>query len=531
MEKYIMPCRIVLAENTESVERLLEEKPLQTNFTSDDCTVIKKGGFVLVDFGKELCGGIIAAVQKTSNFPDCGKCRIVFGESVMESLSTLGYKNATNNHSVRDTIVEVSSMSTFRYGNTGFRFVKLEAVDSDIFVKSLKAETDIKELEYKGSFECNDELINEIWKTGAYTVHLNMHEFVWDGVKRDRLVWIGDMHSEVATINAVFGNDESVPQSLDFIKNETPSEKWMNGIATYSMWWVIIHHDWYMHWGNIEYLYEQKAYLKKLTEHAIKWIDDGFDGRASERFVDWSSKETSCEIEGVKAVFCMGLDCAARLFDILGEEAYAQKAEAYAQGLRAMKVEERLNKRIAALTLLSGRPSDDAREMLEGNSAKDMSCFLGYYVLLAKARLGDFNDALDIIREYWGGMIKLGATTFWEDFDVEWIKNSAGIDVVTPAGMKDIHGDFGRYCYKQFRHSLCHGWASGPTAFLSQRVLGIEILEPGCRMVRINPNLGDLKWVKGTYPTLYGNITIEHKKVNGKVDTKVMAPEEIEIVF
>ena len=38
---------------------------------------------------------------------------------------------------------------------------------------------------------------------GAYTVHLNMQEYVWDGIKRDRLVWIGDMHPETSTIQAV----------------------------------------------------------------------------------------------------------------------------------------------------------------------------------------------------------------------------------------------------------------------------------------------------------------------------------------
>jgi alpha-L-rhamnosidase len=40
---------------------------------------------------------------------------------------------------------------------------------------------------------------------GADTVHLCMQDYLWDGIKRDRLVWIGDMHPEVSTINAVFG--------------------------------------------------------------------------------------------------------------------------------------------------------------------------------------------------------------------------------------------------------------------------------------------------------------------------------------
>ena len=75
--------------------------------------------------------------------------------------------------------------------------------------------------------------------------------------------------------------------------------------------------------------------------------------------------------------------------------------------------------------------------------------------------------------------------------------NAGRIDQLVPPGKKDIHGDFGNYCYKGFRHSLCHGWASGPTAWLSRHVLGIRILEPGCKAIKVEPHLADLAWVEG----------------------------------
>lgn len=171
MSNKIRPIKIKGSDNVGGIEFLLENKPMQTNFTEDDCAVIRKGEYILADFGKELCGGIMLSIQKVSEMR--GHCRIVFGESISEALSTIGYKNATNNHSVRDSIIEISSMSTFRYGATGFRFVKIEATDSDILLKRICAISDSRELEYKGSFECSDELLNSIWKTGAYTVELN----------------------------------------------------------------------------------------------------------------------------------------------------------------------------------------------------------------------------------------------------------------------------------------------------------------------------------------------------------------------
>ena len=128
-------------------------------------------------------------------------------------------------------------------------------------------------------------------------------------------------------------------------------------------------------------------------------------------------------------------------------------------------------------------------------------------------------------------MLDLGATSFWESFDIDWKEGSAGIDEIVPEGMKDIHADFGEYCYKGLRHSLCHGWSAGPTAWMTEHVLGISPLEPGFKSVKISPNLADLKWVKGTIPTPYGVIKVSHEKQdNGEIKTTISAPEEIKVV-
>jgi hypothetical protein len=107
--------------------------------------------------------------------------------------------------------------------------------------------------------------------------------------------------------------------------------------------------------------------------------------------------------------------------------------------------------------------------------------------------------------------------------------NAARIDEIVPEGKVDVHTSFGKHCYQKLRHSLCHGWASGPAPFLMKHILGVNILEAGCKKIKISPNLCDLEWACGTYPTPYGVIEIEHKKVNGKVVTKVNAPKEVEI--
>jgi hypothetical protein len=82
-----------------------------------------------------------------------------------------------------------------------------------------------------------------------------------------------------------------------------------------------------------------------------------------------------------------------------------------------------------------------------------------------------------------------------------------------------------------FRHSFCHGWASGPTSWLSEYVLGVQIVEPGCKAVRIKPNLGDLKWVEGAFPTPYGIIKIRHdKNPDGSVRSSIEAPDDVKVL-
>src|SRR5690606_10460745 len=152
------------------------------------------------------------------------KVRLVFGESASEAMSSIGEKGATNDHAIRDFHTLLPWLGKIQLGETGFRFVRiiLEDEDAELQLKEVRAIFTYRDIPYLGSFKCDDDRLNEIWKTGAYTVHLNMQEYLWDGIKRDRLVWVGDMHPETSTISAVFGYNEVVPKSLDLSKETTP---------------------------------------------------------------------------------------------------------------------------------------------------------------------------------------------------------------------------------------------------------------------------------------------------------------------
>jgi len=529
--EYLNAVKIIDCKKTENSNLLLESNFNQAVISTISGCKIKKGGYILLDFGKEIQGGINLTVHHTKDNLS-GLVRVVFGESISEALSEIGVKNATNDHSLRDITVEVPVLSSSDIGRTGFRFVKIEVLSEEIEIKSVTAISVYKDIEYKGSFECDNELLNKIWKTGAYTVHLNMQDYLWDGIKRDRLVWIGDMHPETSIISAVFGYDECVTKSLDLTKEQTPISEWMCGMPTYSMWWLKIHRDWYFQNGDIEYLKKQQNYIFELLEKLFDLICDDGTNKIDFKFVDWSSFETDAADSGVHAMLTLAMNTGEELCKILGNDELAERCRGNLQKLKKYNPSYAGNKQMAALMAYSG--ASDIKEIhsfLKKDPLNGLSTFMGFYVLNVYAMSGDVDGAFNLIENYWGKMLEFGATTFWEDFDVEWTKNAYGIDEMPQIGKSDIHGDNGKYCYQGFRHSLCHGWAGGPTAFLSRYVLGVEILEPGCRKIKINPNLGKLKYVKGTYPTPFGEVIIEHKKENDKVTSNVIAPKEVELII
>ncbi|MEX1049520.1 MAG: alpha-L-rhamnosidase C-terminal domain-containing protein [Akkermansiaceae bacterium] len=533
----IPPTRIVWTSETgvEHADNLLKPKSGQVVLAEPvPPMTLKPGSGVIIDFGIEISGNLELFTPQTQS-KDMPAVRLRFGESVAETMVEIGERGAQNDHAVRDQIIRLPWLGKQTVGPSGFRFARIDNVDPtiDLQLSEVRAILQLRDIPYVGSFKCSDERLNQIWETGAYTVHLNMQEYLWDGIKRDRLVWLGDMHPEVAVINAVFGHNPVVPKSLDLIRDVTPVTEWMNGISSYSMWWIIIQEDWYLHHGNLEYLKEQNTYLTALIKRLAIFVDtDGKETLDGMRFLDWPTFENKMAVhEGLQAMMKLAMESGARLFDILGEPETATLARSTAARLAKHVPAPSGRKSPAALLALAGLrdATEVANGVLKKNGPQDLSTFYGFYVLNALAKSGDIETGLFFISQYWGGMLDFGATTFWEDFDLAWTKEAGKIDELPVAGKRDLHGDYGAHCYVGFRHSFCHGWAGGPTAWLSKNVLGVVPVAPGCAKVKITPNLGHLEWAEGTFPTPKGLIRVRHERqADGNVTSKVQLPVGIE---
>ena len=542
---YVPATRIVWQETTgdasiQGLENLLRGGNGQADLYDGQITRIKSGtngrASFLLDFGRELQGGIQMVTGRSSQKEV--KVRVRFGESASEAMCDITPENgATNDHAIRDFQLTLPWLGVAEIGNSGFRFVRidLEEPNVELNLKELRATFGYRDIPYLGSFQSDNERLNEIWMTGAYTVHLNMQEFIWDGVKRDRLVWIGDLHPELMTVNTVFGYNEVIPKSLDLIRDTTPLPNWMNGISSYSIWWLLIHKDWYLYQGNLDYLKQQKAYMTALLDHLMTKIDaNGKETLDGTRFLDWPSSPNVKGVDaGLQALMVMAMDAGQEMALAMGDKELASRCAKASKKLKKYTPDHNQSKQGAALMALAGlmKAEKADKEVLSVGGAKNFSTFYGYYMLEAMAKAGNYQGAMDIISEYWGAMLDLGATTFWEDFNIDWMENAARIDELVPEGKVDVHSSYGGYCYVGFRHSFCHGWASGPTAWLSRYVLGVQVLEPGCGKVKIEPHLGNLNRVEGSFPTPYGVIRIKHEKqANGKVLSDIQVPEGVELV-
>lgn len=535
---YIAPTRVLWKSEAgvQHADNLLAPKPGQSVLKEPQppCVLDPKGA-LLLDFGVEIQGNIeLFAPMLPDKEPRT--VRIRFGESASETMVDLDTKGAQNDHAIRDEIVTLPWLGKKVVGPSGFRFVRIDAVGAKpVQLSQVRAVLQIRDIPYVGSFKCDDERLNKIWQVGAYTVHLNMQEYLWDGIKRDRLVWIGDMHPETSTIAAVFGANEVVPRSLDLTRDVTPVTEWMNGISSYSMWWVLIHEQWWLHTGDRPYLAQQQPYLTALLRKLAGLIrEDGREKIDGMRFLDWPSSPNKQGVTaGLQGLLVMTLESGARLMTTLGDADVARLCTDAATRGRKVVPEVNGSKSGAALLALAGMTDakKTADDVLKVGGAKGVSTFYGFYVLQALAKAGEMDAALDIVRTYWGAMLDRGATTFWEDFNLEWLENSSRIDELVPAGKKDLHGDFGAYCYEGFRHSFCHGWASGPTAWMSQQILGVQPVEPGFATVRITPQLGSLKWAEGDYPTPRGPIHVRHERqADGSIKTDVKLPDGVKQV-
>lgn len=535
----LFPTRVVkTAGNVQNAETLLSKRPPIPSQMEKIYARIEKTGeenpYIVLDFGKEIHGSLHIVTARFDRGCKNHKIRLVFGESVSEALSNIGKKGASNDHVQRDFEINLAFLSGADYGVTGFRFVKIELLEEGyIEISAAVAVSKTADFDQKGYVRTSNEKLNEILDTAIYTCYLNMQDgVIWDGIKRDRLVWSGDLNSEFSTLLYTYGGVENLRNSLDYLRDSTGENEWMNTIPSYSAWWIINQCLYYRIWGDKAYFLENVSRINSILRNLDLCIDaDGADfDRIGVKahmpyFLDWPTRDTDDAEPGSMLIMYLAaksaLESNAEGVDTKAASSLVEKLKRYLSAPVSMK-------QTVAIQAYCGGDADrkSVREKLEEGRAAGFSTFMSYFLLKGLSIAGS-KMAVELACEYYGAMLSRGATTFWEDFDMDWLEGSGRIDEEPKAGERDLHADYGKYCYIGLRHSFCHGWSSGVVGWAFEELLGLKILEAGYRKISINPDFTEIDWIEAKIPTPMGEITVCAKRGE---KPQITLPDGVELV-
>ena len=422
----------------------------------------------LYDFGAEM----FAKLYVTANASNVG---VYYGESVEEATAT-DNPDPTQNA----LLFEYADIDGERsFPSRAFRYVY---VLTEKKPQSVYAESEYLPVNNQAVFVCENARINRVFDVAADTFLLTSREFYLDGIKRDRWVWAGDAYQSFMMNRYATNDAEIIKRTILALLGKPPYVEHINTINDYTFYLMISVYDYWYSTGDTGFIEKIFARLKALYEFAVSRLDE--NGLVCKKkgdwiFIDWSEsldKEGPICAEQIllwKATKCMKeLACAVQksVPALLDEEALKRKIyelyykpelggfiDAFISG------KNQINRQQNVLALLYHFTSEEEgkrilEQVLCNTSVPPITTpYFKFFELLAVCEYGKTDDALDMLESYWGKMLDLGATSFWEQFDEQKIG----------AGHYEMYG-------KAFGKSLCHAWGSGPLYFLGRYVAGVR---------------------------------------------------------
>lgn len=454
---------------------------------------------ILYDFGKELFG--IITVEAT----DENEVLVRFGESREEALDPV---EAVIRH-------KLSGKISYELPSGAFRYIWLSR---DV---KLTAKYEYLPLKDVGSFTCDDERINKIWETCAYTFHLNSREFYLDGIKRDRWVWGGDAYQSFMVGAYLYDDQEITKRTILALLGKPPYEQHVNTIVDYTMYVIIGAYEYYYRSGDKDFIERIKPRVLELADFLFGRLDD--DGLVCERpgdwiFIDWSDIDKDGPVCAEQILLWQTYKCLEALYggdysdraDKLKEKIMADFWDADRGAFIdcAVSGKNHISRHANIFAILYDFVDADTAEVitknvLENNQITAITTpYFEFFELMALCKMGRFTRVLEMLDSYWGGMLDLGATSIWEEFD----PTMKGTEHYAMYG-------------SAYSKSLCHAWGSGPIFLLGRYCLGVYPTSPGYETYEVKPNTNFFKNFKGSVPIGKGRVVYVECQ-NGKITVR-----------
>ncbi len=490
--------------------------------------VEKTAGGLLVDFGKETFGYI-----KLEGLKGQGRVSIYYGKSKEEALATETCETLDfldiDLAQKKDTLTSLTK---------AFRFVNVK-FDSGISLDKVSMLYEYLPVADKGDFRCSDAEINKIYDVSKYTFHLNTREFFIDGIKRDRWIWSGDAYQSFLMNYYLLFDSPSVTRTLLALRGKDPVSSHINTIMDYTFYWFLGINDYYLYTGDKKFIEQFYPRMQSLMEFCLarrnaNGLMEGLPGDWV--FIDWAdglSKQGAVSFE--QLLLARSLETMATCANIVNDKEGAGKYEKLAADLKTRLFSIYWNDQKQALvhSMVDGKQTDNVTRyanmfgiffdyfneqqkqgvkqhvLLNDKIQKITTPYMRFYELEALCAMGEQKHVLTEMKDYWGGMLKLGATSFWEEYNPS--KKGA-----------EHYAMYGR----PFGKSLCHAWGASPLYLLGKYYLGVKPLSPGYASYLVEPVLGGLKWMDGKVPTPSGDVKVycstKEVRVKGVAGTGIL---------
>ena len=486
-------------------------------------TVTNVPGGQLIDFGKETFGYLRFHLLSGK-----GKINIYYGESKEEAMDTEFCETldqlTVDGNKVTDEALAITSSNEEIYtlaNSKAFRYVYVTK-DAGVDFEELSMMYEFKPEVQRGSFKCNDEELNQIWKVGAYTMQLTTRECFIDGIKRDRWIWSGDAYQSYLMNYYLSFDSQTVKNTTWALRGKDPVTSHTNTILDYTFFWFLGIYDYYLYTGDEQFISQVYPRMQTLMDYVLgrtnkNGMVEGLTGDWV--FVDWADgfMDKHGELSFEQVLFAKSLETMALCAKLGNNTADQTKYEKLAADLRAKLLPAFWNETEKALVhnrlndvqqsqitrysnmfavffnYLSPEQKQEIKKsvLLNDSVMKISTPYMRFYELEALCAMGEQKTVMKELKDYWGGMIREGATSFWEKYNP------------TDKGTQHL-AMYGR----PYGKSLCHAWGASPIYLLGKYYLGIQPMKAGYSEFTIAPNLGGLEWMEGTVPTPNGEIKL-----------------------
>ena len=457
-----------------------------------------KDGMVEIDFGRHMVGYLHLKLGYINSHPDAPVwLKIYFAESKKELEEKVENYDGwicsgwVQQEQIHVDVIPAEIELPRRYA---FRYVKIEVLDisskfeltiDDAYVEAVSSADETTLIPY----ESTDKELVAIDRIACNTLHDCMQQVFEDGPKRDRRLWIGDLRLQALANYETYRMNDMVKGCL-YLFAALPMENGQVGACVfmepepevddtcmfdYSLLFIPTLWDYYQETGDRQALEELWLTVKQQLKLAEERVDE--DGIVADSdvlgwcFLDWSLELN--KQAGAQGVLLYALKAAIRIAGELKEDRevemmqkkydlYCGAAKKYfwdeKQKLFVSGKDRQVSYASQVWLILGGAANQKEsinilhRVAQHQNAVRIVTPYMYHYYIEAFLQCGEKEEALQIMKTYWGGMAKQGADTFWELYDP---KNPEA----SPYGGTIVN-------------SYCHAWSCAPAYFLRRYYTG-----------------------------------------------------------